>query len=53
MLKLSIHRLNLPLHDSNAVNLETIELGVKHLKNYGFHGGPQFISDVSCRPMNT
>ena len=20
---------------------------------YGFHGGPQFISDVSCRPMNT
>ena len=23
-------RLNLPLHDSNAVNLETIELGVKH-----------------------
>ena len=22
--------LNTPLHDSNAVNLETIELGVKH-----------------------
>ena len=26
MVKLSIHRLNVPLHDSNAVNLETIDL---------------------------
>lgn len=32
MLKLSIHRLHLPLHDSNAVNLETIDLGGKTLK---------------------
>ena len=53
MLKLSIHRLHLPLHDSNAVNLETIDLGGKTLKNYGFYGGPQSIRDVSYRPMNT
>ena len=32
MSKLSIRRLNLPLHDSNAVNLETIVMGCKTLK---------------------
>ena len=41
MSKLSIRRLNSPSDDSNAVNLETIVLGDKTLKKYGFHGGPQ------------
>ena len=45
----SIYRRQLPLHDFNAVNLETIDLGELHdsnvvnlekLKNHGFHGDP-------------
>ena len=31
MLELSIRRLSFTVHDSNTVNLETIELGVEHL----------------------
>ena len=33
-LKLSIHRLHLPLHDSDTVNLETIDLGGKTIMRW-------------------
>ena len=43
MSKLSIRQLNLPLHDSNAANLETIVMVGKTLKKLWISWGPQSI----------
>ena len=51
--KLSIRRLNLPYHESKAVNLETIVTDGKSVKKVWVSWGSTIYEDISCKPINT
>ena len=50
--KLSIRRLNLPYHESKAINLETIVTDGKTVKKLWVSRGSTIYEDISYRPMN-
>ena len=50
---LSIRRVNISLHNYDAVDLETIVMGGKTMKKLWVSWGSIIHKDVSCRPVNT